>query len=109
MGLDNVPRIHIPAKLRMENKATRHPAMVQERIKVIAKSNRFQGKAADFVIHKAQFIDFGARDCTNFSAVTSPGKYAYRQVANMANTATNNRISSTTSFFRITDSLLLPQ
>ncbi len=76
MGLSNVPRIHIPARLRMANRATRHPAIPQEIKKVIAKRIRFQGKAADFVNHKAQFMDFGARYCINFSTDTSPGKYA---------------------------------
>ena len=74
-GLSNVPRINIPARLMTENRATRHPAMPQEIKKVIARRIRFEGKVADFVIHKAQFMDFGARDCTNFSTATSPGKY----------------------------------
>jgi hypothetical protein len=60
----------------MEYNAMRHPAKAQERAKVIAKRKRLHGKAADFVIHKAQLIELGARDCTNLSAVTSPGKYA---------------------------------
>src|SRR5208337_356462 len=73
-GPSQAPRTHIPAKLRIARSAARQPARTQERAKTRARIRRTQGNSAVRETPAAQFRFVGARDCTQLSTATSPGK-----------------------------------
>jgi hypothetical protein len=75
-GPSQLPRAHIPAKLRIETRAARHPAIPQERVTMSASIRRIQGNSAVRDTPSAQFRFWVTRHCTHLSTATSPEKYA---------------------------------